>query len=137
MISRETEQLLHETFMEARKLRHQIIGTEHLLSHLLNDPKVRAWLDGKGVDVTRLKAALSERLEAAEKFEIDEEVDTQPTVEFQRTIQRAILRATSSQTRSEVDNLDVLHALLASRKPLPAELGLSGLGATDSKAKDH
>ena len=132
-ISTETEKMLHEAFMAARRLRHRIIGPEHLLERLLDDASVTDWLTSKGIDVDRLRASLEARLANVDRFSDDEEPDTLPTDEFQRVIRRALLRVESAEHRGKVTNLVVLHALLESPKALSADLGLSKVDTGSSQ----
>ncbi|HHU94652.1 MAG TPA: ATP-dependent Clp protease ATP-binding subunit ClpA, partial [Alcaligenaceae bacterium] len=97
MISEELEVSLHMAFVEARAARHEFITVEHLLLSLLDN--------AAAVDVLRACAAnLPELRQHLRKFVADntpviegtEEVDTQPTLGFQRVIQRAIMHVSSS-----------------------------------------
>src|SRR5690554_1140493 len=113
MISEEFEVSLHMAFVEARAARHEFITVEHLLLSLLDN--------AAAVDVLRACAAnLPELRQHLRKFVADntpviegtEEVDTQPTLGFQRVIQRAIMHVSSSSTsKTEVTGAHVLVAM--------------------------
>ena len=133
MISTETEKVVYEVFMAARRLRHRIIGPEHLLEGLLDDASVTDWLTSKGIDVDRLRASLEARLANVDRFSDDEEPDCLPTDEFQRVIRRALLPVQPGEHRGKVTNLVVLHALLESPKALSADLGLSKVDTSSSQ----
>ena len=113
MISEELEVSLHMAFVEARTARHEFITVEHLLLSLLDN--------AAAVDVLRACAAnLPELRQHLRKFVADntpvvegtQEVDTQPTLGFQRVIQRAIMHVSSSSTtKTEVTGAHVLVAM--------------------------
>ena len=113
MISEELEVSLHMAFVEARTARHEFITVEHLLLSLLDN--------AAAADVLRACAAnLPELRQHLRKFVADntpvvegtQEVDTQPTLGFQRVIQRAIMHVSSSSTtKTEVTGAHVLVAM--------------------------
>ena len=113
MISEELEVSLHMAFVEARAARHEFITVEHLLLSLLDN--------AAAVDVLRACVAnLSDLRQNLRKFIADntpivegsDEVDTQPTLGFQRVIQRAIMHVSSSSTtKTEVNGAHVLVAM--------------------------
>ena len=72
MISTETEKVLHEVFVEARRRRHRVVGPEHLLERLMYDGSVRHWLTSNGVDIDRLRESLAARLANIDRFSDDE-----------------------------------------------------------------
>jgi ATP-dependent Clp protease adapter protein ClpS len=123
MISRELEIVLHEAFVAARDQRHQFIGVEHLLLALLDSTSAARVLEGGGADVGALRKKLTESIaREAPAVSPDRDPDTQPTLAFQRVIQRAILKVQSSG-RKEVTGTDVLFAILAdAKKSRAAEL---------------
>ena len=113
MLSRELEFCLNEAFQRARQDRHEFITVEHLLLALLDTPEVVDILRECGADLDRLNTDLSEfiadstpRLGASE----DEEADVQPTLGFQRVLQRAVFHVQSSG-RKEVTPANVLVAI--------------------------
>lgn len=114
MISQELEVALHRAFVNAREQRHEFIGTEHLLSSLLDTPSATRVLEGCGADVGGLRKTIAEYIARETRVVFEGEVDTQPTLGFQRVIQRALLK-TQSSGRKEVTGADVLLALFVEK----------------------
>ena len=117
MIAKELEINLHHAFVEAHGKRHPFISVEHLLLAMLRpDAGVKAALASRGVDVDGLCSDLTQWIdEQSPAVQPDREVDTQPTLGFQRVIQRAILKVQASH-RPEVTSADVLVAILGEKK---------------------
>jgi ATP-dependent Clp protease ATP-binding subunit ClpA len=114
MIAQELEVSLHMAFMEARQKRHEFITVEHLLLALLDNPSAAEVLRACGADVDDLRKSLSEFIEEHTPILAGEEVDTQPTLGFQRVIQRAILHVQSSG-KKEVTGANVLVAIFGEK----------------------
>ncbi len=116
MIDEELESCLHHAFVEARSKRHEYITIEHLLRAVLRDHSFAAnILSFCAVNVEDLRRELDGFIERhASLFSSEAEPDTQPTADFQRVIQRAILNVQSSR-RGKVTSADVLLALLDER----------------------
>jgi ATP-dependent Clp protease ATP-binding subunit ClpA len=132
MIAVELEIVLHRTFDAARKARHRFVTPEHLLFQLLDRKAVAEHLAANSVGVASLKAKLRDHLARAPAFPPSlTEPDTEPTLEFQRTMQRAIGGA-HADGRGEVTVLDVLLALLDSKLSLTATKLLRGSAAPTS-----
>lgn len=132
MIAVELEIVLHRTFVAARKARHQFVTPEHLLFQLLHRKAVVEHLGTNSVRVTRLKAKLRDYLARTPAFPPSvTEPDTEPTLEFQKTMQRAILGA-QADDRREVTVLDVLAVLLDSSLGLTVKQWLRGSAASGS-----
>ena len=111
MIAQELEVSLHMAFMEARQKRHEFITVEHLLLALLENPSAQEVLKACAAKVDDLKKALTEFIEQHTPIVAgDGEVNTQPTLGFQRVIQRAILHVQSSG-KKEVTGANVLVAI--------------------------
>ena len=111
MIAQELEVSLHMAFVEARQKRHEYITVEHLLLALLDNPTAAQVLRGCGADMGALRKNLTQHIAAqTPRIAADCEVDTQPTLGFQRVIQRAILHVQSS-AKKEVTGADVLMAI--------------------------
>jgi len=115
MIAQELEVSLHMAFVEARQKRHEFITVEHLLLTLLDNPSA--------ADVLRACAANLDELRREVMGFIDQhtpvvpgdgEIDTQPTLGFQRVIQRAILHVQSSG-KKEVNGANVLVAIFGEK----------------------
>ena len=111
MIAQELEVSLHMAFMEARQQRHELITVEHLLLAMLDNPSAAQVLRACGVEIETLRRELTDYIaEHTPVVSGDGEVDTQPTLGFQRVIQRAILHVQSSG-KKEVNGANVLVAI--------------------------
>lgn len=115
MIAQELEVSLHMAFVEARQKRHEFITVEHLLLALLDNPSAIEVLKACAADIEELRRELSNFInEHTPKVDDLEEVDTQPTLGFQRVIQRAILHVQSSG-KKEVTGANVLVAIFGEK----------------------
>ncbi len=112
MIAQELEVSLQKAFAEARSQQQEYITIEHLLWALLDNPSAQEVLTACGANMTKLREDLSIFLSdlGASKKVMDETV-TQPTLGFQRVIQRAILNVQSAG-KKEVKGANVLVAIL-------------------------
>jgi ATP-dependent Clp protease ATP-binding subunit ClpA len=111
MIAQELEVSLHMAFVEARQKRHEFITVEHLLLALLDNPSAQEVLKACAAKLDELKKSLTEFIEQHTPIVAgDGEVNTQPTLGFQRVIQRAILHVQSSG-KKEVTGANVLVAI--------------------------
>jgi ATP-dependent Clp protease ATP-binding subunit ClpA len=115
MISQELEVSLHMAFMEARQKRHEFITVEHLLLAMLDNPSAADVLRACAVNIDDLRRKLAEFIEQHTPVMggVDE-VDTQPTLGFQRVIQRAILHVQSSG-KKEVTGANIVVALFGEK----------------------
>lgn len=115
MIAQELEVSLHMAFVEARQKRHEFITVEHLLLALLDNPTAAEVLRACAVNMDELRRELTNFIdEHTPKVEGGEEIDTQPTLGFQRVIQRAILHVQSSG-KKEVTGANVLVAIFGEK----------------------
>src|SRR5215468_517133 len=115
MIAQELEVSLHMAFVEARQKRHEFITVEHLLLALLDNPSAAEVLRACAANVEELRRELTNFInEHTPKVEGTEEIDTQPTLGFQRVIQRAILHVQSSG-KKEVTGANVLVAIFGEK----------------------
>jgi len=115
MIAQELEVSLHMAFMAARQNRHEFITVEHLLLSMLDNPSAAEVLRSCAGNIDELRQQLTEFIEQhTPRVEGTEEVDTQPTLGFQRVIQRAILHVQSSG-KKEVKGANVLVALFGEK----------------------
>jgi len=111
MIAQELEVSLHMAFMDARQKRHELITVEHLLLAMIDNPTAADVLRACGANLDNLRSELNHYIEEhTPMLGGDEEVDTQPTLGFQRVIQRAILHVQSSG-KKEVTGANVLVAI--------------------------
>lgn len=116
LIDGELESMLHLAFINAREQRHEFITVEHLFFGLLDVRSTRETLAACGANVDELKSKVSLFLdENTPIVEGGGEVDTQPTLGFQRVIQRAILRVQSEVQGRKVNCNDVLIALFGEK----------------------
>jgi ATP-dependent Clp protease ATP-binding subunit ClpA len=115
MIAQELEVSLHMAFVEARQKRHEFITVEHLLLALLDNPTAAEVLRACGANIDELRKNLTQHItEQTPRIAADREVDTQPTLGFQRVIQRAILHVQSSG-KKEVTGANVLVAIFGEK----------------------
>ena len=115
MIAQELEVSLHMAFVEARQKRHEFITVEHLLLALLDNPSAAEVLRACAAKTDELRKELTNFVnEHTPKVEGTEDIDTQPTLGFQRVIQRAILHVQSSG-KKEVTGANVLVAIFGEK----------------------
>ncbi|MCU0809986.1 MAG: ATP-dependent Clp protease ATP-binding subunit ClpA [Thiobacillaceae bacterium] len=115
MIAQELEVTLHMAFMDARQKRHEFISVEHLLLAMLDNPSAVEVLRACGAKIEDMREQLGKFIEEhTPKVAGTEEVDTQPTLGFQRVIQRAILHVQSSG-KKEVTGANVLVAVFGEK----------------------
>jgi len=116
MLSRDLEQVLNETFRQARSQRHEFITVEHLLLALLDDATAVEVLRACEADTEALKGDLIEFIDATTPLleELHSE-DTQPTLGFQRVLQRAVFHVQSSGKR-EVTGANILVAIFSEQE---------------------
>ena len=115
MIAQELEVSLHMAFVEARQKRHEFITVEHLLLALLDNPTAAEVLRACAANIDELRKSLSGFVaEHTPTVAGTEEIDTQPTLGFQRVIQRAILHVQSSG-KKEVTGANVLVAIFGEK----------------------
>jgi ATP-dependent Clp protease ATP-binding subunit ClpA len=111
MIAHELEVSLHAAFVEARHKRHEFITVEHLLLALLDNPSAQEVIKACGAKTDDLRKNLIEFIEQHTPIVAgDGDVNTQPTLGFQRVIQRAILHVQSSG-KKEVMGANVMVAI--------------------------
>jgi len=114
MIAQELEVSLHMAFMEARQKRHEFITVEHLLLALLDNPSAAEVLKACATEIEELRKLLADFVTEHTPVLSNEEADTQPTLGFQRVIQRAILHVQSSG-KKEVNGANVLVAIFGEK----------------------
>ncbi|HVY67183.1 MAG TPA: ATP-dependent Clp protease ATP-binding subunit ClpA [Gammaproteobacteria bacterium] len=117
MLSSELEYCLNDAFQRAREARHEFITVEHLLLALLDTPAVIETLKACGADLARLRKELKAFIdESTPRLRgEDEEVEVQPTLGFQRVLQRAVFHVQSSG-RKEVTPVNVLVAIFSEKQ---------------------
>ncbi|WP_119353446.1 ATP-dependent Clp protease ATP-binding subunit ClpA [Azohydromonas sediminis] len=117
MIAQELEVSLHMAFVEARQQRHEFITVEHLLLALLDNPSAAEVLRACAANIDDLRKSLTTFIkENTPTVGGTEEVDTQPTLGFQRVIQRAIMHVQSTGSgKKEVTGANVLVAIFGEK----------------------
>ncbi|MBW7926193.1 MAG: AAA family ATPase, partial [Burkholderiaceae bacterium] len=117
MIAQELEVSLHMAFVEARQQRHEFITVEHLLLALLDNPSAAEVLRACAANIEDLRKSLTTFIkENTPVVPGSEEIDTQPTLGFQRVIQRAIMHVQStSNGKKEVTGANVLVAIFGEK----------------------
>ncbi|MCX2981236.1 ATP-dependent Clp protease ATP-binding subunit ClpA [Halieaceae bacterium IMCC14734] len=117
MLSKDLELTLNEAFREARTKRHEFMTVEHLLLALLDNDAAITVLDSCGGDIESLRGELTEFVDATTPLipEDDAERDTQPTLGFQRVLQRAVFHVQSSG-KDEVTGANVLVAIFSEQE---------------------
>ena len=115
MLSQELEFSLNAAFQSAREKRHEYITVEHLLSALLDNPSAARVLRACGGNIDELRRSLIAFLrDNVPVLPSESEVDTQPTLGFQRVIQRAVLHV-QGVGKKEVNGANVLIAIFGEK----------------------
>jgi len=116
MLSNELEFCLNEAFRRAREQRHEFMTVEHLLLALMDVPASIEILKACGANLTSLRNELVEFIdETTPRLEDNDEQDVQPTLGFQRVLQRAVFHVQSSG-RKEVTAANVLVAIFGEKQ---------------------
>ncbi|MDH5205120.1 MAG: ATP-dependent Clp protease ATP-binding subunit ClpA, partial [Hylemonella sp.] len=117
MIAQELEVSLHMAFVEARQQRHEFITVEHLLLALLDNPSAAEVLRACAANIDDLRKSLSNFIkDNTPQVAGTDDVDTQPTLGFQRVIQRAIMHVQSTGSgKKEVTGANVLVAIFGEK----------------------
>jgi len=117
MIAQELEVSLHMAFVEARQQRHEFITVEHLLLALLDNPSASEVLKACSANIDDLRKSLTNFIvDNTPQVAGNDEVDTQPTLGFQRVIQRAIMHVQSTGNgKKEVTGANVLVAIFGEK----------------------
>jgi ATP-dependent Clp protease ATP-binding subunit ClpA len=132
VLSSELEMCLNEAFQSAREARHEFMTVEHLLLAIIETPKVREILRACGADPVRLRKELEEFIEqTTPRLKQDDDREVQPTLGFQRVLQRAVFHVQSSG-RKEVTVANVLVAIFSEKHSHAAYLlGLQEVSRLD------
>ncbi|MFP5473797.1 MAG: ATP-dependent Clp protease ATP-binding subunit ClpA, partial [Gammaproteobacteria bacterium] len=117
MIAQELEVSLHMAFVEARQQRHEFITVEHLLLALLDNPSAAEVLRACSANIDDLRSSLTNFIkDNTPQVAGTDDVDTQPTLGFQRVIQRAIMHVQSTGNgKKEVTGANVLVAIFGEK----------------------
>ena len=115
MFSKDLEQTIGQCYKRAREARHEFMTVEHLLLALLDNVSAQAVLKACGGDAPRLRNDLEQAIEASvSQLAEDDGRDTQPTLGFQRVLQRAVYHVQSSG-KKEVTGANVLVAIFGEK----------------------
>ena len=115
MFSKDLEQTIGQCYKRAREARHEFMTVEHLLLALLDNASALAVLKACGGDAPRLRNDLEQAIEASvSRLAEDDGRDTQPTLGFQRVLQRAVYHVQSSG-KKEVTGANVLVAIFGEK----------------------
>ena len=133
MINQELEQNLNSAFKIAQEQKHEFVTVEHLLLALLDNSDAQDLLSSNQVNIDKLKIDLEEFVgSTTPKITNDAEMDIQPTLGFQRVIQRAVFHVQSSG-KDEVKGSNILVAIFSEKESqsvfLLEQLGLTRLDA--------
>ena len=113
MLNNELEQSLNRAFLQAREKRHEFITVEHILLMLTENDSAVAVLKACGADVNKLHDDLQSFVDQNTPLLLgDEDRETQPTLGFQRVLQRALFHVQSSG-QGEVTGANVLVAIFS------------------------
>ncbi|PCC13056.1 ATP-dependent Clp protease ATP-binding subunit ClpA [Pseudoalteromonas sp. JB197] len=117
MLNKDLELTLNSAFREARTRRHEFMTVEHLLLALLDNPSAGEALSACAVNVAELKTELLEFINETTPVipDLEEERETQPTLGFQRVLQRAVFHVQSSG-KNEVTGVNVLVAIFSEQE---------------------
>lgn len=132
MLSSELEFCLNEAFQNARDRRHEFMTVEHLLMALLDIPHIHKLLKSCDIDVEQLRGQLSDFIDESTPLVTNEDDrDVQPTLGFQRVLQRAVFHVQSSG-KKEVTGANVLVAIFSEKQSQAVYLlGLQDLTRLD------
>lgn len=120
MISKELEKSLNFAVNVAQDARHEFVTTEHLLLALLENSSAMAVLQACAADLDQLRSDISLHLgDNVPQIDVHSEVTTQPSVGFQRVLQRAIVHVQSSG-RTEVEGENVIIAMFSEQESFAA-----------------
>ena len=133
MINQELESNLNSAFKIAQEQKHEFVTVEHLLLALLDNSDAKDLLDSNNINIDQLKIDLEEFIKSTTpKLSTDAEIDIQPTLGFQRVIQRAVFHVQSSG-KDEVKGSNILVAIYSEKEShsvfLLEQLGLTRLDA--------
>ncbi|MGD2083067.1 MAG: ATP-dependent Clp protease ATP-binding subunit ClpA [Chromatiales bacterium] len=116
MLSKELEFTLNQAFKDAKLKKHEFMTVEHLLLALLDNPAAAEVLRACGADIDRLRHEVSEFIQATTPIIPGEDGrETQPTLGFQRVLQRAVFHVQSAG-KKEVTGVNVLVAIFSERE---------------------
>ena len=127
MLNKDLEVTLNLAFQQARDARHEYMTVEHLLLALIDNPAAQEALVACGANLDKLRGEVSSFIQQTTPIIADpeEEKETQPTLGFQRVLQRAVFHVQSSG-RNEVTGANVLVAIFSEQESQAVYLLRSG-----------
>ena len=133
MINQELENNLNSAFKLAQNQKHEYVTVEHLLLALLENSDAQNLLNSNNININQLKVDLEEFIgSTTPKIAKETDIEIQPTLGFQRVIQRAVFHVQSSG-KNEVKGSNVLVAIFSEKESqsvfLLEQLGLTRLDA--------
>ena len=115
MFSKDLEHTIGQCYKRTREARYEFMTVEHLLLALLDNPSAEAVLRAVGGDLPRLRLELENAIEVSvNRLPAEDGRDTQPTLGFQRVLQRAVYHVQSSG-KKEVTGANVLVAIFGEK----------------------
>jgi len=115
MFSKDLEFSIGQCYKQARESRHEFMTVEHLLLALLENPSAMTVLNACGVDQNKLLEGLKQVIvDSVPVLPVEDARDTQPTLGFQRVLQRAVYHVQSSG-KKEVTGANVLVAIFGEK----------------------
>ena len=115
MFSKELEVTISQAYQEARSARHEFLTVEHLLLALLDNSSALSILSACGANITELESELRKALrDTVPELVREDNRDTQPTIGFQRVLQRALYHVQSAG-KQEVIGANVLVAIFSEK----------------------
>lgn len=122
MLSSELEFCLNTAFQAARESRHEYMTVEHLLLAIVDTPSIREILKACGADAPKLQRELQSFIaDSTPRLTTEDDREVQPTLGFQRVLQRAVFHVQSSG-KKEVTVANVLVAIFSEKQSHAAYL---------------
>ncbi len=123
MLNKDLEISLNLAFRQAKDSRHEFMTVEHLLLALLENPEAVEAMNACGAELGKLKTEILNFINETTPIipEGDDDRETQPTLGFQRVLQRAVFHVQSSG-KTEVNGANVLVAIFSEQESQAAYL---------------
>ncbi|MGL5395536.1 MAG: Clp protease N-terminal domain-containing protein, partial [Shewanella sp.] len=117
MLNKDLEVTLNLAFQQAREARHEYMTVEHLLLALIDNPAAQDALIACGANLDKLRDEVASFIQQTTPIiaDMDDDKETQPTLGFQRVLQRAVFHVQSSG-RNEVTGANVLVAIFSEQE---------------------
>tara|TARA_Y200000002_G_scaffold109106_1_gene89374 strand:- start:805 stop:3048 length:2244 start_codon:yes stop_codon:yes gene_type:complete len=115
MFSKDLEVSIANLFDKAQEINIQYLTVEHLFLMILNDYDVKDFIEGQNVSVDTLKDELNEHLKKSSIMRTDNQKAVQPTLGFQRVLQRAVFHIQSSG-KGVVKPINILVAIFSEKE---------------------